>query len=92
MAQEHAPDAVVLDIEMPEMDGFEACRQLKGNADTADIPIVMFTVRSEADKVLQGLDLGVVDFIPKDAFSYNVLLETLRQLDIVAGDLAGIAF
>jgi CheY-like chemotaxis protein len=84
MAQEHAPDAVVLDIEMPEMDGFEACRQLKGNADTADIPIVMFTVRSEADKV--------VDFIPKDAFSYNVLLETLRQLDIVAGGLAGIAF
>ena len=83
MAQQHRPDVIVLDIEMPRMGGFEACRYLKGDARTADIPIVMLTVRDDAATALHGIDLGAVDFIPKDAFSGPVLLETLRQLNIM---------
>jgi len=83
MAQQHAPDVVILDIEMPEMNGFEVCRRLRENAQTADIPIVMLTAHSEVSMVMQGIDLGAIDFIPKDAFSETVLLETLRQLHIL---------
>lgn len=89
MAQQHAPDAIVLDIEMPEMDGFEACRQLKENAQTAEIPVVMFTAHEEPPAFVKGTDLGAIDFIPKDAFSYSVLLETLRQLHILDGGQGG---
>ncbi len=85
LAQQHLPDAVVLDVEMPKMGGFEACRCLKDNPRTADIPVVMLTVRDDANTALRGIDLGAVDFIPKDAFSGPVLLETLRQLHILPG-------
>jgi DNA-binding response OmpR family regulator len=83
MAQQHVPDVIVLDIEMSGMNGFEVCRRLKENAQTASIPIVMLTVRHELTALMQGIDLGAIDFIPKDDFSYAVLLETLRQLHIL---------
>ena len=85
MAQQHLPDAIVLDVEMPKMGGFEACRCLKEDPQTDNIPIVMLTVRDDASAALRGVDLGAVDFIPKDAFSGPVLLETLRQLHILPG-------
>lgn len=86
MAQEHIPDVIVLDIEMPEMNGFEVCRCLREDAKTVDIPVVMLTAHGEVSMVMRGIDLGAIDFIPKDAFSEAVLLETLRQLDILNGD------
>jgi DNA-binding response OmpR family regulator len=82
-AQEHTPDAILLDIEMPEMDGFEACKRLKHSAQTADIPIVMLTVRDDTATALHSIDLGAIDFVPKDAFCGPILLETLRQLHIL---------
>jgi CheY-like chemotaxis protein len=90
MAQQHAPDVIVLDIEMPEMNGFEACRCLKENPQTTDIPIVMLTVRDETAMAMRGIDVGATDFIPKDAFSGPVLLETLRQLHILPGSGSGV--
>ncbi len=83
MAQQHLPDIIVLDVEMPKMGGFEACRCLKEDPRMANIPIVMLTVRDDATTALRGMDLGAVDFIPKDAFSGPVLVETLRQLRIL---------
>lgn len=88
MAQQHLPDAIIMDIEMPEMNGLEASRRLKENPRTANIPIVMLTVRDEAGVATQGLDLGVVDYIPKDVFSETVLLETLRQMGILDRETA----
>jgi CheY-like chemotaxis protein len=83
MAQQHMPDVIVLDVEMPHMDGFEACKYLKEDPETADIPIVMLTVRDDVTTGKRGIDSGAIDFIPKDAFSGPVLLETLRQLHIL---------
>ncbi len=83
MAQQHQPDVIVLDIEMPTMNGFETCKHLKENPQTADIPVVMFTSLDAAAAAMKGIDLGAIDFIPKDAFSNTVLLETLRQLHIL---------
>ncbi len=83
LAQQHLPDAIVLDVEMPRMGGFEACRHLKQDPRTVDIPVVMLTIRDDATTALRGIDLGAVDFIPKDVFSGPVLVETLRQLQIL---------
>jgi len=82
-AIQQVPDVIVLDLKMPEMDGFEACKQLQEDPRTQDVPIVMLTASEEPDAILRGLELGAIDFIPKDAFSFRVLLETLRQLDIL---------
>jgi CheY-like chemotaxis protein len=83
LAQKHLPDAILLDIEMPEMDGFEACRQLKADAWTAKIPVIMLTVHTLPAVVAGLLGQGAIDFIPKDVFSEATLLETLRQLHIL---------
>lgn len=83
MAQEHLPDVILLDIEMPGINGIETCKQIKENAQTADIPIVMLTVHTEPILAAELLNRGAIDFIPKGAFSEAVLLETLRQLHIL---------
>jgi CheY-like chemotaxis protein len=83
LAEQYLPDIIVLDVRMPEMDGLEACRQLKGNPHTANIPIVLLTAHCEPDVLKEGFEGGAIDFIPKDDFSGIVLLETLRQLNIL---------
>lgn len=83
MASRFAPDAIVLDVEMPEIDGFEVCRRLKSDPQTAKIPVIMHTVRDFAPDMLLSFDMGAVDFIPKDGFSGPVLLATLQELKII---------
>jgi len=59
------PDLVLLDITMPEMDGYEVCRQLKADEATRDIPVIFLTARSDTDDEREGLALGAVDYITK---------------------------
>jgi CheY-like chemotaxis protein len=83
LARQWSPDVIILDVKLPDMDGFEVCRRLKNNSQTNDIPIVMLTVYSELSNLRMGIYLGAVDFIPKDDFANVVLLETLRQLQVL---------
>jgi DNA-binding response OmpR family regulator len=73
-------DLIVLDVELPDINGFEICKRLKVNPDLADIPVVMLTTLEEAEDVMSGLEAGAVDYIPKDAFAEIVLLETIKQM------------
>ncbi|HIJ84573.1 MAG TPA: response regulator, partial [Magnetococcales bacterium] len=59
------PDLILLDVMMPEMDGFEVIKQLKANTETADIPVIFLTARSETNDEERGLELGAVDYITK---------------------------
>ncbi len=59
------PDLILLDIIMPELDGYEVCRRLKANAETSDIPIIFLTGCTEAEDVVQGFNLGAVDYVTK---------------------------
>jgi putative two-component system response regulator len=59
------PDLILLDVMMPEMDGFEVCRQLKADAYTRDIPVIFLTARSEVQDEQIGFELGAVDYITK---------------------------
>lgn len=83
IAQRLRPTLIILDVQMPEMDGFEVCRRLKGSKDTAHIPIVMLTCHDERESVVSGLEAGAIDYIPKDAFADAVLIETLRQMGFI---------
>jgi hypothetical protein len=59
------PDLILLDIMMPEMDGFEVCLRIKTNPATADVPIIFLTAMGESVNITQGLELGAVDYVTK---------------------------
>lgn len=67
------PDIILLDIMMPEMDGFEACQKLKESPATKNIPIIFLTAKSHIDDIMKGFELGAVDYITKP-FSSNELV------------------
>ena len=65
LCREKQPDLVLLDIVMPEMDGYEVCAALKADKDTRDIPIIFVTGETDEGAETRGLDAGAVDFITK---------------------------
>lgn len=80
--REH-PDLIVLDVNLPSMDGFQVCKRLSRSAETSDIPIVMLTERDSADDAWAGLESGAIDYIAKDNFADGTLQASLEQLGIV---------
>ncbi|MDD3030124.1 MAG: PleD family two-component system response regulator [Alphaproteobacteria bacterium] len=62
---EEKPDIVLLDVMMPEMDGFETCRRIKANPETAHIPVIMITALSDVADRVRGLAAGADDFLGK---------------------------
>jgi putative two-component system response regulator len=71
------PDLILLDIEMPEMDGFEALIRLKDTSELADIPVIFLTGMTDSSVEARGLQLGVTDFITKP-FTASVLLNRIK--------------
>ena len=65
LCHQQRPDLVLLDVVMPEMDGFEVCRQLKADPLTRDIPIIFVTAQDDSSQETLGLEVGAVDFIVK---------------------------
>ena len=63
--KEQSPDLILLDIMMPEMDGYEVCRQIKTDETAQDIPILFLTAKNETSDEVLGFDLGAVDYIVK---------------------------
>ena len=84
LAKKSHPDLIILDIQMPGMDGLEACHIIKQDPAFQDVPIIFLTAHSEPEILRKGIYEGAVDFIPKDAFSDIVLLKTLEELDIIS--------
>lgn len=65
LAQKQLPDLILLDVMMPEMDGFEICRWFKEDPKTADIPIIFVTALGEMEQEMRGLALGAADYLFK---------------------------
>ena len=81
--QEIHPDLVVMDVNMPGMNGFQVVRALKRDPQCVAIPVVMLTTNDAPESVMIGLDSGVIDYIPKDVFAMSVLVETIRQMGLI---------
>jgi sigma-B regulation protein RsbU (phosphoserine phosphatase) len=71
------PDLILLDILMPEMDGYEVCRRLKADPETRDIPVIFLTSQTEAEDETKGFEVGAVDYIHKP-FSAAVVKARVR--------------
>ncbi|TVQ14826.1 MAG: hybrid sensor histidine kinase/response regulator [Balneolaceae bacterium] len=78
------PDLILLDIMMPEMDGFEVCTQIKSNPDYKDISIIFLTGKSDADEIVKGFGLGASDYITKPFQKSELLARVKTQLEIKA--------
>jgi DNA-binding response OmpR family regulator len=65
IAQAEQPDLILLDVMMPVLDGFEACRRLKENPETTDIPVVMLTAKTQLSEQKTGMDSGAAGYICK---------------------------
>ncbi|HVA68272.1 MAG TPA: response regulator, partial [Candidatus Binataceae bacterium] len=84
LARENLVDVILLDLMMPEMDGFEVCRRLRDDPATAAIPIIMVTARDDIDARAEGMRLGVSDFLAKPVFRRQLANRIRAQLDMIA--------
>src|SRR5690349_14898572 len=81
-ARSRAPDLVMLDINMPEMDGYEVCRQLKGDAATSDIPVIFISALDEAMDKVRAFEVGGADYVTKPFQFEEVLARIENQLKL----------
>ena len=90
VASENPPDLVLLDIMMPDMDGYEVCRRLKEDSRLKDIPVIFITAKGEVEDETRGLEIGAVDYIIKPfsppivAARVKTHLQLKRQRDELA--------
>ncbi len=76
------PDIILLDVMMPEMDGFEVCRRLKADPKTEDIPIIFLSGLHDTENKVKGLELGAVDFVSKPFQPEEVIARLITHLEI----------
>lgn len=81
-AQQGLPDLILLDVMMPEMDGYETCRQLKALPQTKDIPIIFLTAKTEIEDIVQGFEVGAVDYVNKPFNSQELLARIRTHLEL----------
>ena len=78
------PDLLILDVNMPKIDGFEVCRRVRAQADT---PIILLTVRGEDDDIVGGLEIGADDYIVKPFSPRQLVARTKAILRRISGQL-----
>jgi len=81
-ARDAKPDLILLDIMMPEMDGFETCRRLKVNPATVNIPVIFITAMDETDSLVEGFQVGGVDYITRPFKKEELLVRVRTHLKI----------
>lgn len=80
MAADEKPDLILLDVMMPEMDGFEACRQIRERQETSDIPIIMVTTKGDEASVERGFRLGCNDYLTKPINGFELMTKVKNVL------------
>lgn len=86
-ARQVRPDLILLDVMMPGMDGYETARHLRADPETASIPIIMFTAKSQLDDKLAGFESGADDYVTKPVHPAELLARVRRALSRTTGAL-----
>jgi CheY-like chemotaxis protein len=81
LARERRPDLIVLDVQMPSVDGFTAAERLKRDVRTREVPILFLSAVDEVDAKVRGLRLGAVDYLPKPFHAPELLARVERAID-----------
>ena len=76
--QKEKPDLVLLDIMMPELNGYQVCRELKSNEKLKNIPVVMLTAKAQESDKFWGLETGADDYVTKP-FEFSSLIQTIKK-------------
>lgn len=76
------PDLILLDVMMPGLDGFEACRRLKENELTKDIPVIFITALADQDHILKGFSVGAVDYVIQPICQQELLARVMTHIQI----------
>ncbi len=79
---DHTPDLILLDLHMPELDGFEVMEKMKASSNWRDIPVVLLTADSDHDSEIQGFELGAMDFITKPFVAEVMMKRVERVLEL----------
>lgn len=79
VAEAEKPDLVILDVRMPRMSGYEACRRLKENPQTASLPVVFLSAKGQDSEIQQGLASGAEEYILKP-FAPDELIQQVRDI------------
>ncbi len=79
IAEAERPDLVILDVRMPKMSGYEACRRLKENPQTASLPVVFLSAKGQDSEIQQGLESGAEEYILKP-FAPDELIQQVRGI------------
>lgn len=82
IAAHKKPALILLDIQMPVMDGFMVCQELKANPETRDIPIIFLTARTGVEDIVQGFKLGAVDYLTKPINTTELLARVRTHLEM----------
>src|SRR3954465_15671381 len=76
------PDLILLDIMMPEMDGFETCRRIKASTAWREIPIIFLTAKTDTADIVRGFELGAVDYVAKPFNAHELLARVNTHLTL----------
>ena len=78
--REFKPDIILTDILMPEMDGFEVIKIVKGDPETKDIPILIMSNLGQEDHIQKGLEMGAVGYIVKSQYTPSKVVEKIKEI------------
>ncbi len=76
------PDLILLDVMMPGISGFDVCKQIKGNPQTEEIPIIFLTAKTDSEDIIQGLKLGAVDYVTKPFNGMELLTRVKAHVEL----------
>lgn len=82
LAKKILPDLILLDIYMPEKDGYQVLDEIKNDEDTKEIPVIFITAKNQAEDIVKGLQLGAVDYITKPFNLYEVQARVKRHIEL----------
>jgi DNA-binding response OmpR family regulator len=83
---EHMPDLIVLDLNLPILNGHQLCRRIKRDPNTSHIPVILLTASDNSDEMIKGMESGADDYVPKDQLAATTLITILQSMGLLSAE------